>query len=198
MYTPPTGGVVTRVAETETGSQCLLSGAGTSGVPAWGSCPGGSTPDFDAVYAQSITNTNLNMEIDDTGGLTFDLTTTGDFAIRDGTTSFATFDDSGGLTFAPNGSSDITFTLDNDSSFITNGTVTDGGFLIDINLTLGADADVDTVSALNIDVTSAVTGDADKLYGIQIGNLTSPDSTVLETAINIGTGWDYGFIAPLT
>lgn len=37
-----TSGVLTRVAETETGSLCLLSGAGASGAPSWGSCPGGS------------------------------------------------------------------------------------------------------------------------------------------------------------
>ncbi|KKQ76291.1 MAG: hypothetical protein US98_C0042G0001, partial [Parcubacteria group bacterium GW2011_GWC1_38_6] len=51
LYTT-TNGVVTRVVETETGSQCLLSGAGASGVPIWGSCGGGSqtpwTSDIDA------------------------------------------------------------------------------------------------------------------------------------------------------
>ncbi|KKQ42724.1 MAG: Filamentous hemagglutinin family outer membrane protein, partial [Microgenomates group bacterium GW2011_GWC1_37_8] len=39
LYTD-TGGVVTRVAETETGSLCLMSGTGASGVPSWTSCPG--------------------------------------------------------------------------------------------------------------------------------------------------------------
>ncbi|MDP2671066.1 MAG: site-specific integrase [bacterium] len=48
LYTHPTGGVVTRVAETETGSQCLLSGAGASGVPTWGSCSAGGTT-WDAI-----------------------------------------------------------------------------------------------------------------------------------------------------
>ncbi len=41
LYTSTTG-VVTRVAETETASQCLISGAGASGTPSWSTCPGGS------------------------------------------------------------------------------------------------------------------------------------------------------------
>ncbi len=69
-------------------------------------------------------------------------------------------------------------------------TVTDDGSIGDINLTLGADGNVDTVSALNIDVTSANTGDADVLYGINVGNLSSADVTVAESAIRIGSGWD--------
>ncbi len=69
---------------------------------------GATTPDFDAIYAQSITNTNLNMEVDNAGGLTFDLTTTGDFAIRDNTTAFATFSNTGAITFAPTAGQNFT------------------------------------------------------------------------------------------
>ena len=143
--------------------------------------------DLDNVYDA---DTDKIFNIDSTTGLLLDLTTTGNLAIRDGTTAFATFDNTGGITFTPNGTSDITFTLDNDSSFITSGTVTDDGFLTDINLTLGADANVDTIAGLRIDVTSAATGDADVLYGLDIGNLTGADATVLERALRIGTGWD--------
>ncbi len=130
----------------------------------------------------------------DVGDVWFDLTGAADFIIRDGGTDFATFYDAGGITFSPQSTSDITFTLDDDSSFISTGAVTNDGFLHDINLTLGADADVDTVAALNIDVTSANTGDADNLFGLQIGNLSSADSTVKESAISIGTGWDNGIL----
>jgi len=109
LFAAPTTGVVTTAA-TSTGSQCLVSGAGASGTPTWGAC-GGTTPDLDAVYAQSITNTNLNMEIDNAGGLTFDLTTTGDFAVRDGTTAFATFANTGAITFAPTSGQSLTTTI---------------------------------------------------------------------------------------
>jgi hypothetical protein len=91
MYAAPTTGVVA-TATTTTGSQCLLSGAGASGTPSWATCP---APDFDAVYAQSITNGNLTMEIDDTGGLTFNMTTTGDFVIQDGGSPVFSVNDSG-------------------------------------------------------------------------------------------------------
>jgi hypothetical protein len=110
MFAAPTTGIVT-TASTSTGSQCLISGAGGTGTPSWGSCAGGSTPDLDAVYAQSITNTNLNMEVDNAGGLTFDLTTTGDFAVRDGTTAFATFANTGAITFAPTSGQSLTNTI---------------------------------------------------------------------------------------
>ena len=60
----------------------------------------------------------------------------------------------------------------------------------DLNLTLGNDADVDNVYGLNIDVTSAGTGDADVLAAINIANLVSADSAVLERAIQIGNSWD--------
>ncbi|HSX29501.1 MAG TPA: hypothetical protein VLE73_02980, partial [Candidatus Saccharimonadales bacterium] len=68
----------------------------------------GDALDFDSIYAQSITNTNLNMEIDNAGGLTFDLTTTGDFAIRDNTTAFATYSNTGAITFAPTAGQNFT------------------------------------------------------------------------------------------
>ena len=69
-------------------------------------------------------------------------------------------------------------------------TVTNTGSIQDVNLTLGNDADTDTISGINIDVTSAATGDADVVYGLNVGNLSSADATVTETAIRVGSGWD--------
>ncbi len=69
-------------------------------------------------------------------------------------------------------------------------TVTADGSIADFNLTLGNDTDADTVSAVNIDVTSAATGDADIVYGLNVGNLTNANATVLEQAIRVGSGWD--------
>ena len=59
LYTT-TGGVVTRVVETETGSQCLLSGAGASGVPVWGACPGGFSGEVDDTTNDSLTFTTAD------------------------------------------------------------------------------------------------------------------------------------------
>ncbi len=79
--------------------------------------------------------------------------------------------------------------LDDGTNLYTTKTITNSGTMFDFNLTLGADADADIVSALNIDVTSANTGDADELYGININNLASVDATVIESAIRIGEDW---------
>lgn len=74
---------------------------------------------------------------------------------------------------------------------ISTNTVTDSGQIVDLNLTLGNDANADTVSALNIDVTSVATGaDGDSLFGINVANLTSADADVAEAALFVGTGWD--------
>ncbi|MBI5139652.1 hypothetical protein HZA26_03535, partial [Candidatus Nomurabacteria bacterium] len=69
-------------------------------------------------------------------------------------------------------------------------TITNSSQQQDLNLTLGADADVDNVYGLNVDVTSANTGDADVLAAVNIANLTSADGTVVERALQIGNAWD--------
>ncbi len=138
----------------------------------------------DSLSLDAATDINLGAN-----AFTIDLDSTGDFSVRDGITDFALFDDTGGITFAPNGTSDFTLTLDNDSSFIQNATVTDSGFIQDINLVLGDDAAIDTVTALNIDVTSAATGDADTLRGLTL-SVSSADATVVEEGLVIGSGWD--------
>ncbi len=168
----------------------LLQGCADNQVLRWGetsdvwSC---STTDLDMAYD---IDSDKELLVDSSTGLIFDLTTTGDFVIQDSNTTFATFSNTGGINFTPTGSSDIVFTLDDDSNLIINDGITNTGSIFDINTTLGDDADADTVSALNIDVTSATTGDADILSAINIGNLASAGATVREEAVSIGTGWD--------
>ncbi len=181
-------GVVTAANITCSSASCISTGEITD-LTVTGSDIANDTLDF-SKFADGMTldvATDINLGAN---AFTIDLDSTGDFSIRDVTTAFATFDDTGGITLAPQTTSDVTLTLDDDSNLIANATVTNTGQLGDINLTLGADADVDTVSALNIDVTSAATGDADVLYGLNVGNLTSADATVLERALRIGSGWD--------
>ncbi|MBA3757571.1 hypothetical protein H0X09_01785 [Candidatus Saccharibacteria bacterium] len=120
------------------------------------------------------------------------------FKITDGSgtpSDVLTVADEGAVTVAPRGTSDISLTLDDDSSLITTGTVTNTGFLQDINLTLGNDLAADTVAGLNIDVTSVDTGaDGDILRGLDIANLTGGNANVTEQALRIGTGWDVGLV----
>ncbi len=98
------------------------------------------------------------------------------------------------LTLTPAGTGDIVLGTDDDSNISTTGSLTsDTGTLFDLNLTLVNDTDADTISAINIDVTSANTGDADTMYGIQLGNVTSADGTVVETALRVGEAWDFAF-----
>lgn len=71
-----TSGVLTRVTETETGSQCLLSGAGASGVPTWGSCTGSSTLQIAYAGGNSIETASNNAVViteTTTGAATGDL-----------------------------------------------------------------------------------------------------------------------------
>ena len=74
----------------DTGAKTLQVFDGTS----WATASGG---DFDQTYQTSITNSNLTMEIDDTGGLTFNMTTTGDFTIQDNGIAIATFGSAGSI-----------------------------------------------------------------------------------------------------
>ncbi|HSE56758.1 MAG TPA: hypothetical protein VLB02_01590, partial [Candidatus Paceibacterota bacterium] len=70
-------------------------------------------------------------------------------------------------------------------------TLTDTGSQFDVNVTLGNDAGADTVSGINLDMTSVDTGaDSDVLQAITIANLSGGNANVTETAISIGTGWD--------
>jgi fibronectin-binding autotransporter adhesin len=103
-----------------------------------------------------------------------------------------------GITGGNGGSEAATLTLAIDQSFAPTWTgvhtftqtVTNTGFLTDFNLTLGNDGDADTVSAINIDVTSAATADADLVYGINIADLTTASAVVTETALRFGANWE--------
>ncbi|MBI2009536.1 MAG: SH3 domain-containing protein, partial [Candidatus Chisholmbacteria bacterium] len=77
-------------------ASCTALETDSSGVLACGS-DGGGGGDFDDTYATTITNSNFVMEIDNTNGLTFNMTTTGDFVIQDGGTATATFGNAGNV-----------------------------------------------------------------------------------------------------
>ncbi|MCW1908302.1 MAG: hypothetical protein KIH63_003080 [Candidatus Saccharibacteria bacterium] len=94
------------------------------------------------------------------------------------------------LTVAPNGTGDVVISADNDSNLQVTGTITDNGAAQVIGLTLGNDANADEISGLEINATSAATGDADSLYGIYVGDLASANGGVWENGIMIGGGWD--------
>ncbi len=68
-------------------------------------------------------------------------------------------------------------------------TITDAGAQSTYALTLGDDGNADVISGVQIDVTSVATGDTDTVYGLNISNITA-QANVVETAINIGTGWE--------
>ncbi len=93
----------------------------------------------------------------------------------------------------------LTLAVDQTTAFTWTGlqthtnTITDDGSQSIFNLTLGNDANTDTISAIKVAATSATTGDADTVYGLDIANLSSADGTVAENAIHIGTGWDNVF-----
>jgi fibronectin-binding autotransporter adhesin len=69
-------------------------------------------------------------------------------------------------------------------------TITDSGSQLDFNLTLGDDGAADTISGINIDATSAATGDGDAVRGLNIADLTSAQAGNTESAIFIGANWD--------
>lgn len=71
---------------------------------------------FDAIYSESVARADVNMAISDGAGLIFDLTSSGDFEVRDGGTAIATFGSSGGLTFGPNGTGNFVVNVDSNSS----------------------------------------------------------------------------------
>ncbi len=176
--------------EIGTGGLGLLQGCANNEGLIWneaGSTWGCSLPTLDSAYAN---DPDKILAVNNAAGLTMNLTTTGGLFIQDAGVTFASFTDTGGITFQPAGTSAITFSLDDNSAFIQNGTVTNTGFLQDINLTFGADGLTgDTVSALNIDVTSANDIAGDIVYGLNIGNLTGNGANTSERGLRIGSGW---------
>lgn len=99
------------------------------------------------------------------------------------------------LSIEPNGGGDVELTVDDNSNFQVMGTVTNSGYAQQVTISLGNDADVDTVAGFRVEATSLNTGDADNFYGIDISDLSSPSSTVNEYALNIGANWDRAIMA---
>ncbi|MBI2551344.1 hypothetical protein HYV73_03295 [Candidatus Uhrbacteria bacterium] len=157
----------------QAGKAWVNSSAGDAGTT-WTDLAGaGTTPDFDEVYAQSITNTNLTMEVDDTTGLTFDLTTTGDFKIADAGTPFATFANTG---FVGIGSTTPDALLDIESS----NPADQDEFLRFSDTTAGVSVGVFTGSG---DPNTIVTANEGSLYLDQAG------TTWVNTSAGSGTTW---------
>ncbi|MBP7832294.1 MAG: hypothetical protein KA035_00810 [Candidatus Levybacteria bacterium] len=184
-----TTGVITRVTETETGSQCLLSGAGASGVPTWGSCGGGAqTPWTSNIDADNFSLLDLGANITSRAGLTI------------GTAS------DGNLTLTPAGTGDTIITGDADSNLQLNfgaapavdmhvisnsgfGTTTDGVDGLYINFVQADDAGVDSNYGLNIGLTAA-SDDAGEVLGAINLTVTGQTANNRERGITIGSGFD--------
>ncbi|HEY4694447.1 MAG TPA: hypothetical protein VIH52_00580, partial [Candidatus Nanoarchaeia archaeon] len=168
LYTHPSTSVVTRVVETETGSQCLLSGAGASGVPTWGSCSGGSTSLQNAYDAGNTILTDASGDI-----------------------IFQTIGGATDTQFEVNAASapEIDMVLFSNAAQGISTTGVDG-LQIDFE-TAGTTASADN-AGLRVNVTSNNSGTTTTLEGIYIGNLASAEANSTETALRIGTGWDVG------
>lgn len=138
---------------------------------------------------------------------TLDGLSSGDFLRDNGDSATGTYSFSGAVSF----DGATTFTTDADMTLattenltITNSTATAevidmtvtaaGNDAQEINFTLGNDTDVDTLAALDVIVTSAATSDADILVGLNIANLNSADTTVIERGVVIGSGWDVNLL----
>lgn len=175
---------------------------------------GGGASDLDGAYDG---DSDKILTIDSTTGLLFDMTTTGAFSIRDGTTAFWTFDDDStvDVVFPAAGNLGISYSAAPtvDLMSISNagfGTATDGvdGLSIDfvqgddnnsdnnnglrLTMTPSNDTDAgDILSGLRISTTSAITSISQQYYGIVVDSITYTDSEDV-VGIAIGTGWPAG------
>ncbi len=122
---------------------------------------GSSTPDFDDVYAQSITNGNLTMEIDSTTGLTFNMNTTGDFAIQDNGVNAFEITDAGSASFSLDGVDNSTFSILSQSS---NNITFNLGATGDFEVTDSASNKIMTVN----DAGEVELGANDSVYGVLV------------------------------
>jgi hypothetical protein len=152
----------------------------------------GSTTDCNNItcIGEGYFSTGFGMELDTHNSGSMTLTAGGSSVIFNGMTTDITSGTNEALTVTANGTGDILFTTDDDTNFVISGTRTNTGSHQSITMTLGNDTGVDTVAALGITVTSAGTGDADILQGIAIADLVSANVTVIERALQIGSGWD--------
>ena len=179
-YTNHSGFAMTTTSTRSSATSPILRGLNiTNTINHTGSVTGSNVTDlFINTTETSLTGTTHNFADWQIGGATkFKVDNTG-------------YITAGGVTFTPATTTDINFTLDDDSNLIINDSTITNNSAIQINGTLANDADADTVSGLAINMTSASTGDADVLSAISIGNLVSANSTVIERGLTIGTGWD--------
>lgn len=152
-------------------------------------------------------NDQFSVSNNGTGDIVFNLTSSGDFVVQDDTTPTFTAGGDGTITFdgATTFNTDVTYTLTGTENVVISNTSSTAEVFdltarsadndaVEINFTLGNDIGTDKISAIDVNVTSAATGDADTLIGINIAPLTSADGTVTENALVIGTGWDTGII----
>ncbi|KRT67325.1 MAG: excisionase family DNA binding domain-containing protein, partial [candidate division WWE3 bacterium CSP1-7] len=131
--------------------------------------------DFDDVYANSITAINFDMEIDNTNGLTFDMTTTGDFIIRDSGQNLFTFGDNSIIDIRPANLS------------AASGRVMIDGAVVDSTTDLGLlDINMDTVttgaSGINLDFQVLDAAGDLTVYGQRIDLLIDSDPDQSHTA----------------
>jgi len=143
---------------TNTGWKQLAITGGTGGL------------DFDDIYANSILNSNLTMEIDDTGGLAYNLTTTGDFSIQDNGTTFFNFGNDSNVTYTALAASKFFIDASTNAHTDTNG-------VLDMDVRSG-DANVN-----GIDIT--LRGDANNTH---IANKSTVYSGGMSSGVNYVVG----------
>ena len=136
---------------------------------------------------------DIDLTVSEATNFSVDITGTGSFLVQDGGTNVLAVDSAGGIALTPNGTSDVVVSVDNDTDLQVTGTKTDTGALQNINLTLGNDADLDVVAGLQINVTSADTGDFDNVFGLYVADVTGYANT-WEYGIGVGSGYDVDFI----
>ena len=112
----PQGGSFTNPSSGEGFLAWNTTGAGELQVYNGTSWTGVGGANFDAVYAKSVSDADITMEVNNGSGLIFDLTSSGDFTISDGGTPIAVFEDTGGLTFSPNSTGNFVINVDSNSS----------------------------------------------------------------------------------
>jgi hypothetical protein len=160
----------------------------------WTDCiPAAAAPTFDDVYANSVTAADVNMEIDDASGLTFEaasgnfavnLSGTSDFIIRDAGAAFLTIDDARGINYSSGTTSTFGFTWASSNNAIVNLT-SSGDLIIQDNGTAIATFADDSTITLGRAGASTSTVNVGALSGvgntINVGDGSGPDT------IDIGT-----------
>ena len=131
--------------------------------------------DFDDVYANSITAVNFDMEIDNANGLTFDMTTTGDFIIRDAGNNLFTFGDNSIIDIRPANVATTAGRVMIDGAVVDS--TTDLG-LLDINM----DSLTTTASGINLDFQVLAAAANLTMYGQRVDLTVDSDATYSHTA----------------